>query len=63
MEPYHKHLFNCEHDASVKRVCLACRWEEWQAAAKKPTSVIGKTFEQLITQDDAKFLHELLIAV
>ena len=63
MVNYHKHLFNCEYNASIKRACIACKWEEWQRTKRIPLSVIGKTFEQQLTQADAKLLHEMLIGV
>jgi hypothetical protein len=58
---YHKHLFNCERNAAIKAACVACKWDEWQRTSRRPPSVMGKTFEQLLTTDDAKLLHEMLI--
>ena len=58
---YHKHLFNCEHNKSIKAACIACKWEKWQNAKSVPT-VVGKTFEEQMTKQDAELLHEMLIS-
>ena len=60
---YHKHLVGCMNNESLRRCCIACKWEEWQRTKRIPLSIIGKTFEQQLTQADAKLLHEMLIGV
>lgn len=58
---YHRHLFNCMNNESTRKVCIACKWDAWQSAKHAP-SVIGKTFAQLLTQQDAKMLRAMLIS-
>ena len=58
---YHVHLHGCAHSPSIRRICIACRFDQWQATKSKPT-VVGKTFEEQMTKQDAELLHEMLIS-
>lgn len=59
----HKHLFSCEWNPSIRAICIACKWEEWQRTKHIPLSIIGKTFDQQLTSQDKALLHEMLIGV
>jgi hypothetical protein len=61
MVNYHHHIQGCMNNESLRRVCLACKFDAWQAAVRKPR-VMGKTFEQLLTGQDAKLLRAMLIS-
>lgn len=58
---YHHHLAGCMNNESLRRVCLACKFDAWQNLVKNPT-VMGKSFEQLLTKQDAKMLRDMLIS-
>jgi hypothetical protein len=58
---YHKHLVGCMNNESLRRCCIACKFDAWQSAKHAP-SVMGKTFAQLLTQQDAKMLRAMLIS-
>ena len=58
---YHVHLHGCMSNESLRRICIACKWDAWQNAKHAP-SVMGKTFAQQLTQQDAKMLRAMLIS-
>ena len=63
MANHHKHLFNCEHNETVRRCCIACKFDAWQAQCRKPVSVVGKELDQLLTTQDKELLHDMFITV
>lgn len=61
MVNYHRHLFGCGHNPTVRAICIACKFDKWSATKNKP-SVIGKAFEQLLTPKDEAYLQAQLIS-
>jgi hypothetical protein len=61
MQNYHKHLHGCMHNPTIRKICLACKFDAWQTQSRKPSSVIGKEFYKLLTPQDKELLSDMLI--
>jgi hypothetical protein len=59
---YHKHLFNCEHNETIKRICIACKFEAWNNAKQNVAPILGKSFEQMLNKADEELLHDMHIS-
>ena len=58
MKNPHEHIPFCQTSPSLAASCPACTWTRRQLSLPAPPS----TFETKLTQEDEKFLTELLIS-
>jgi len=57
----HKHQEGCQNNKTIAAYCVACKWEAWQNA-KHHVSVVGASFDKLLTSGDEKLLRDMKIS-
>jgi len=58
MKNPHEHIPLCQTSSAIATSCPACRWALLQWSQPLP----GLSFEKKLTQEDEKFLTELMIS-
>ncbi|HET7893314.1 MAG TPA: hypothetical protein VFL34_17430 [Candidatus Sulfotelmatobacter sp.] len=58
MKNPHAHVPFCQTSSSIAASCPACQWSPVQLSLPAPASA----FEKKLTQEDQKFLKELLVS-